>query len=65
VNILFGSGAVVGEAIVKHPDVPLISFTGSTGVGARIMGQVKSQICHNILKNRLIFTKITFLNKNY
>ena len=38
--MIFGRGAVAGEAIVTHPDVPLISFTGSTSVGSRIMGQV-------------------------
>jgi delta 1-pyrroline-5-carboxylate dehydrogenase len=36
VNMIFGEGAAVGEALVKHPDVPLISFTGGTATGARI-----------------------------
>ena len=35
-NIVYGTGPVVGEAIVPHPDVDMISFTGSTGVGKRI-----------------------------
>lgn len=35
-NILHGEGPKVGEAIVTHPDVSLISFTGSTRVGQRI-----------------------------
>ncbi len=35
-NIVHGSGPVVGEAIVTHPDVKAISFTGSTTAGARI-----------------------------
>jgi betaine-aldehyde dehydrogenase len=35
VNVITGSGAV-GEALVKHPDVPVIAFTGSTNVGKRI-----------------------------
>ncbi|XP_077669192.1 2-aminomuconic semialdehyde dehydrogenase isoform X2 [Eretmochelys imbricata] len=30
VNTVFGTGPKAGEAIVSHPDVPLISFTGST-----------------------------------
>lgn len=33
VNLVHGGGTNVGMAIVKHPDVDLISFTGSTAVG--------------------------------
>ena len=29
-NIVFGRGAQAGRALVQHPDVPLISFTGGT-----------------------------------
>jgi aldehyde dehydrogenase (NAD+) len=36
VNMVFGHGAVAGDAIVKHPDVDLITFTGSTGTGKKI-----------------------------
>jgi len=36
VNIVHGGGGEVGNAIVSHPDVDLISFTGSTGVGKQI-----------------------------
>ena len=35
-NIVHGGGNVVGMAIVEHPDVDLISFTGSTPVGKKI-----------------------------
>lgn len=35
-NIVFGLGSPVGEAIVRHPQVPLISFTGGTETGRRI-----------------------------
>jgi len=35
-NIVTGLGPVVGEALVKHPDVEMISFTGSTRAGKRI-----------------------------
>lgn len=35
-NLVPGSGRVVGEALVGHPDVDVVSFTGSTGVGVRI-----------------------------
>lgn len=36
VNLVSGRGAVIGERIASHPDVDLVSFTGSTGVGARV-----------------------------
>ncbi len=35
-NIIHGTGPKVGEPIVVHPDIPAISFTGSTAVGRRI-----------------------------
>ena len=35
-NIVSGSGRVVGEAIVAHPDVDMVSFTGSLQAGRRI-----------------------------
>lgn len=35
-NILHGEGQHCGEAIVKHPDIKAISFTGSTRAGERI-----------------------------
>ncbi|MEN9670441.1 MAG: hypothetical protein RL018_718, partial [Pseudomonadota bacterium] len=33
VNILVGQGSVVGDVLVTHPEVDMLSFTGSTGVG--------------------------------
>jgi acyl-CoA reductase-like NAD-dependent aldehyde dehydrogenase len=36
VNIITGSGSDVGDALVRHPDVPCIAFTGSTEVGRHI-----------------------------
>ena len=35
-NLLMGPGRVVGEALVQHPDVDAISFTGSVETGHRI-----------------------------
>lgn len=35
-NIVHGQGAKVGEALVKHPAIKAISFTGGTRTGARI-----------------------------
>ena len=37
VNIITGSGEQVGDALVTHPGVPVIAFTGSTAVGQRIV----------------------------
>ena len=36
VNLVTGAGADVGDAIVDSPDVPVISFTGSSTTGRRI-----------------------------
>jgi acyl-CoA reductase-like NAD-dependent aldehyde dehydrogenase len=36
VNLVTGSGSTVGDAIVDSPDVPVISFTGSSATGKRI-----------------------------
>src|ERR1700747_1085189 len=36
VQLLHGGGAVIGKAMVEHPDVPVISFTGSTETGSII-----------------------------
>jgi len=35
-NIIHGTGPLTGEAIVSHPEVKAISFTGSTRAGERI-----------------------------
>jgi len=35
-NLILGSGSVAGDALVKHPDVPLISFTGDSSTGAML-----------------------------
>ena len=37
VNVVVGSGPVAGETLVGHPDVRMVSFTGSTPVGRRVM----------------------------
>ena len=36
VQLVHGRGETVGSALVEHPDVPVISFTGSTATGAII-----------------------------
>lgn len=35
-NLVCGTGAVVGEALARHADVDMISFTGSTRAGKRV-----------------------------
>ncbi|MGI8329381.1 aldehyde dehydrogenase family protein [Actinomadura scrupuli] len=37
VNVLSSSEVVVGEVLTTHPDVDMITFTGSTATGRRIM----------------------------
>jgi alpha-ketoglutaric semialdehyde dehydrogenase len=36
VNVVLGPGGSVGEAILEHPGVSLISFTGSTAAGQQV-----------------------------
>ena len=36
IQLVHGQGSVVGKAIIEHPDVPVISFTGSTETGSVI-----------------------------
>jgi betaine-aldehyde dehydrogenase len=36
-NVVTGAGSVVGDALVRHPRVRKIGFTGSTEVGASVM----------------------------
>ncbi len=40
VNIVHGGGGDVGRRLVTHPDVAIVSFTGSTMTGGRIMADV-------------------------
>ncbi|HEY7862881.1 MAG TPA: aldehyde dehydrogenase family protein, partial [Thermoanaerobaculia bacterium] len=35
-NVVMGSGSAVGDPLVQHPDVRVVSFTGSTTVGRNI-----------------------------
>jgi aldehyde dehydrogenase (NAD+) len=35
-NLVHGTGPVVGEALAAHPDVDMVSFTGSTRAGRRV-----------------------------
>lgn len=47
VNMVFGLGSRAGEALVAHPKVHLISFTGGTVTAQRIR-QVASRHCKKL-----------------
>jgi aldehyde dehydrogenase (NAD+) len=38
-NFVTGGGQDVGDALINHPEVDVISFTGSTETGARVVSQ--------------------------
>lgn len=44
VNVLPGSGAVVGDYLVEHKDVNKVAFTGSTPIGKDIMAKASSTL---------------------
>ena len=37
VNVVHGDGATTGSAVVRHPGIPKITFTGSTEVGREVL----------------------------
>jgi aldehyde dehydrogenase (NAD+) len=43
-NLVTGPGRVVGERIAAHPDVDMVSFTGSTSAGSRVAQTAASTI---------------------
>ena len=44
VNIVTGLGPVAGQALVDHPGVDKVSFTGSTAVGQRILASAAGNL---------------------
>ncbi len=44
INLVHGGGGAVGNAIVEHPDVNLISFTGSSEIGKLINSKAGAQL---------------------
>ncbi|KAL2082456.1 hypothetical protein ACEWY4_022274 [Coilia grayii] len=47
VNMVFGTGPRAGDALVGHPDVPLVSFTGSTAT-ARVITERSAPYCKKL-----------------
>ncbi len=46
VNVITGSGASTGASLVRHPDVRMVSFTGSTPVGTQIAAAAAGKRLH-------------------
>jgi betaine-aldehyde dehydrogenase len=44
VNIITGPGSTVGEALVRHPDVDVIGFTGSSETGKQLMSSASQTL---------------------
>lgn len=44
VNVVPGKGSVAGSAMIEHPDVRKVAFTGSTAVGKTVMRQAADQM---------------------
>ena len=43
-NVVTGTGPVAGDALVRHPEVRKVAFTGSTPVGRRTMAAAAEQL---------------------
>ncbi|SNQ47979.1 putative aldehyde dehydrogenase [Frankia canadensis] len=50
VNVVGGTGPEVGAALVAHPDVDMISFTGSREVGRSILATTATTITRSVLE---------------
>ncbi len=44
INLVMGSSSEIGGELMSSADVPMISFTGSTGVGQLLIDQSKDQV---------------------
>jgi len=44
-NIITGSGSVAGNALINHPAVDKVSFTGSTETGRDVIDAAREHIC--------------------
>ncbi len=50
INIITGSGATVGQAIVEHPGIDKVAFTGDTSTGKGIMRSAADTLKHITLE---------------
>ncbi len=50
VNMVTGSGGALGDALIKHPAVKIVSFTGSTAVGRKVSEGCASTFKHSCLE---------------
>src|SRR5262245_7470326 len=46
VNIVHGGGGQVGDALVRHPDVPVITLTGSRDTGVEVLKTAADRLKH-------------------
>lgn len=44
VNLVVGAAGPIGDALCEHPDVRVVSFTGSTEVGKQLMSKCAPQV---------------------
>ena len=50
VNLVTGQGAEIGDALVEHPDVQLVTFTGSTEVGLKVASKAAMSAKRTIME---------------
>src|SRR2546421_8801771 len=44
INIVHGGGGAVGDRLVRHPDVPVITLTGSREQGVVVLGKAAENL---------------------
>ncbi|QNK80201.1 aldehyde dehydrogenase family protein [Nakamurella sp. PAMC28650] len=49
-NVVTGKGSVVGEALLEHPGVDKVSFTGSTEIGRHVAEVTGARLAHTSLE---------------
>jgi succinyl-CoA reductase len=50
VNLVVGRSGDIGNGLVEHPDVQLVTFTGSTQVGLEVAARAAMQAKHSIME---------------